>query len=187
MLQNQCPDGTHCPEKKCCPRPGGGYGCCPYGMRATCCYDGITCCPLSWICVVSERACVRLRYSSVLRVQAAVLVNSTGKRCHDGTTDMELKAGKSIPTQQIETAMKRSGFIDVSSPDEKYQCPEGTSTCELSSGINGCCPIQNAKWIKIKIMNTISHPHSPEGKSSQVLQEISCSLGFGKLYFVTSH
>ena len=95
-------------------------------------------------------------YSSVLRVGAAVLVNSTGKRCRDG------KAGKRIPSQQIETAMKRSVLID----DEKYQCPEGTSTCKHSSGIDGCCPIQNAKWININIMDTIPHPHSPEGMSS---------------------
>ena len=142
------------------------YLCCPYGRLSVCCDDRKHCCKYGYICI-PQGMCM---FPPLLREPAAVLVNSTGKRCRDGTADMNLKAGKSIPTQQIETAMKRSGFIgtsgDVSSPDEKYKCPEGTSTCELSSGNDGCCPIQNAKWIKIKIMNTIPHPHSSEGMSS---------------------
>ena len=197
MLQNECPDGRHCSEQKCCRTHGRPrvYACCPYGILATCCRDLQTCCPQGWTCIITTRQCGRSTYSSVLRVQAAVLVNSTGKRCRDGTTDMELKAGKSIPTQQIETAMKRSGFIgtsgDVSSPDEKYKCPEGTSTCELSSGNDGCCPIQNAKWIKIKIMNTISHPHSPEGMwsfardlvFSRLWKTVFCYQSLNQLFF----
>lgn len=184
MLQNQCPDGTQCPNQRCCPRRRGGYGCCRWGRIANCCPDRITCCPRGWLCLVTERECVQQTYSSVLRVQAAVLVNSTGKRCRDGTAGMDLKSGRSIPSQQVETALKTSGFIgtsgDVSSPVEKYQCPDGTSTCELSSGIDGCCPIQNARWIKI--VDTFPRPHSSEGMSS-FWQESSCALVFGKLYF----
>ncbi|XP_020600550.1 granulins-like [Orbicella faveolata] len=161
---NQCPDGTQCPNQRCCPRRRGGYGCCRWGRIANCCPDRITCCPRGWLCLVTERECVQQTYSSVLRVQAAVLVNSTGKRCRDGTAGMDLKSGRSIPSQQVETALKTSGFIgtsgDVSSPVEKYQCPDGTSTCELSSGIDGCCPIQNARWIKI--VDTFPRPHSSE-------------------------
>ena len=172
MSQNVCPDGRHCPEQMCCRARGytRRYSCCPYGIRSTCCADQLTCCPAGWYCITLTRECVRPGYSSVLRVQAAMLANSTGKRCRDGTVDMDLQAGKIIPTQQIETAKKRSRFIgtsgDVSPPDKKYQCPKGTSTCELSSGIDGCCPIQNAKWTRIKIMDTIPHPYSPEGMSS---------------------
>ena len=93
--------------------------------------------------------CKRVIDSSVLRVQAIPLVNSTEKRCHDGTAGMDPKVNKIIPSEQAETAFKRSGFIgtsgDVSSPDENYQCPDGTTICELSRGIYGCCPIKNTR------------------------------------------
>ena len=85
--------------------------------------------------------------SSVLRVPAAELVNSTDKCCRDGTAGMDLKAGIRIPSQQVETALKTSGFIDtsgdVSSRDEKFQCPDGTGMCKLFSGRDGCSPIPN--------------------------------------------
>ena len=136
-------------------------------MSTTCCLDRLHCCPSFALC---RGELCEYQFSSVLGVQAAVLVNGTGKLCRNVAAGIDLKAAKRIPSQQIETAKKRSGFIgtsgDVSSHDKKYQCPEGTSTCELSSGIEGCCPIQNAKWIKIKIMDTIPHPDSPEGMSS---------------------
>ena len=93
--------------------------------------------------------CRRAINSSVLRVQAILLVNSTEKRCRDGTAGMDPKVNRIIPSQQAETAFKRSGLIDTSSDvfssDEKYQCPDGTTICELSSGIYGCCPIENTR------------------------------------------
>jgi len=66
----------------------------------------------------------------------------------------------------VERESKRNGFIGISSkvfsPDEKHQCPDGTRTCELPSGIDGCCPIQNPRWIKI--MDSIPpNPYSSEG------------------------
>ena len=132
---------------------------------------------------------MRQTYSSILRVQAAELVNSTDKRCPDGTAGMDFKAGRSTPSQQVETALKRSGFIDspgqVSSPGEKYQCPEGTSTCELSSGRDGCCPIQNAReWIKT--MDSIPHPHSSEGMSS-LGKRTRVVFALENCIFITSH
>ena len=93
--------------------------------------------------------CRRAINSSVLRVQAILLVNSTEKRCRDGTAGMDPKVNRIIPSQQAETAFKRSGLIDTSSDvfpsDEKHQCPDGTTICELSSGIYGCCPIENTR------------------------------------------
>ena len=81
------------------------------------------------------------------------LVNSTDKHCRDDTAGVELgmdpKIRRVILSQPAEQASKRSGLIgtsgDVFSPDEKYQCPEGTTICEISSGIYGCCPIENAR------------------------------------------
>ena len=84
-------------------------------------------------------------YSSVLRIPAHLLANDTDKGCRDGIAGMDLKVGRIRPSQQPETALKRMRFISTSgevfSTDEKYQCPEGTSICELSSGIYGCCQL----------------------------------------------
>ena len=146
MLQVECPDGSHCPDRnRCCiTRNPMRYGCCRYGIQAVCCQDRMGCCPAGYICLTRTRRCIQaLTDSSVLRVQAILLVNSTDKRGSDGTAGMDPKISKIIPSQQVETASKRNGFIGTSgnvfSPDEKYQCPDGTSICELSSGIYGCC------------------------------------------------
>ena len=139
-------DGTVCRNKKCCPiNPARTrFRCCSIGVRAICCPDLIGCCPVGFICDIRRRLCLRPGYSSVLRVQAIPLVNSTDKRCGDGTAGMDSKVSR-----QAEQASKKSGFIstsgDVFSPEEKHQCPDGTTICELSSGIYGCCPIENAR------------------------------------------
>ena len=168
----RCPDGTHCPDlTTCCARGPGrrpDFDCCPLGSAAVCCPNFKSCCPARHVCTtVPPFVCIPLRYSSILRVQAIPLVNSTVKRCRDGTAGMAQKVSKSIPSQQAETASKISGFIGTSgnvfSPDGNYQCLHGTSICELSSGIYGCC-------------------HLVRGYVN-FLQENSCFLGFGKLYF----
>ena len=168
----RCPDGKYCPARTtCCPSAPGrvsGFNCCDYGYAAVCCPDFIHCCPAGHACTtIPPRICIPLRYSSVLRVQAIPLVNSTDKRCRDGTAGMAQKASKSIPSQQAETSSKISGFIGTSgnvfSLDENYQCLHGTSICELSSGIYGCC-------------------HLVRGYVN-IWQENPCFPGFGKLYF----
>ena len=104
--------------------------------------------------------------SPALPEQAIRLVNSTDKRGSDGTAGTDPKDSKIIPSQQVETASKRNGFIGTSGnvffPDEKYQCPDGTSVCELSSGIYGCCHLVRG-YVKF-------------------WQENSCFFGFGKIY-----
>ena len=144
-------DGTVCRNKKCCPiNPARTrFSCCSIGVRAICCPDLIGCCPVGFICDIRRQLCLRPGYSSVLRVQAIPLVNSTDKRCRDGTAGIYPKVNRIIPSQKAETAFKRSGVIgtsgDVFSTDEKHQCPDGTTICELSSGIYGCCPIENTR------------------------------------------
>ena len=98
-----------------------------------------------------------------------MLVNSTDKRRCDGTAGMDPKVSRTIPSQKGETALKRNSFVGTSgklvfSSNEKYQCPDGTETCELPSGRNGCCPIRTARWIKIIENNP--PPHSSEGMLS---------------------
>ena len=166
----RCPDGTHCPDHHtCCPKSPGqrpGFDCCPYGYAAVCCPNFKSCCPARHVCTTSPPfLCIPLRYSSVLRVQAMPLVNSTNKHCRDGTASMAQKVSKSITSKQAETLLQRSGFIGTSgnvfSPDENCQCLHGTSVCELSSGIYGCC-------------------HLVRGYVN-FWQENSFFLGFGKL------
>ena len=148
----RCPDGGYCTyRQRCCPMEPPGphrrYGCCDWGDSSVCCDDYRTCCPTNHpICIPETRQCERLRvnsYSSVLRVPALPLVSDTDKGCRDGKAGMDLKVGRIRPSQQPETALKKIRFIGTSGevffPDEKYQCPEGTSICELSSGIYGCC------------------------------------------------
>ncbi|GMT05240.1 hypothetical protein PENTCL1PPCAC_27414 [Pristionchus entomophagus] len=55
-----CPDPSwHCPgATTCCLDPSGNWGCCPF-PAATCCSDGIHCCPFQTTC--SGSMCV---YSS---------------------------------------------------------------------------------------------------------------------------
>ena len=144
MLQ-VCPDGKHCPDNhRCCKVVAPiHYGCCAYvGLGANCCPDFRTCCPPGFLCG-AHKTCLAMKDSSALRVQAILLVNSTDQRCRDGAAGMDAKVSKIIPSQQKETASKRNGFIGTSgdflSPNEKYQCSDGTSICELSSGIYGCC------------------------------------------------
>ena len=100
-------------------------------------------------------------------MQAILLVNSIDKRGRDGTAGMDPKVSKIIPSQQVETAWKRNGFIGTSgnvfSPDDKYLCPDGTSICELSSGIYGCCHLVGG-YVKF-------------------WQENLCFSGFGELHF----
>ena len=46
-----CPDGqSECPsDNTCCKLSSGQYGCCPL-PEATCCSDGIHCCPQGYLC-----------------------------------------------------------------------------------------------------------------------------------------
>ena len=141
----RCPDGSFCPAgNKCCSRRGTGppyYRCCPYGPRSVCCLDGIGCCPPGTICFLARHQCL----------QASAPVSNKHTYGRDGTAG--IKVSRIIPSQQVETSLKRIAFVytfgDVLSPDEKYQCPDGTGPCELFYGIYGCCHIQNKQGIKI--------------------------------------
>ena len=140
-----------CRSKKCCPTNPSRtrFSCCSIGERAICCPDLVSCCPVGFICDIHRQLCIRPGYSSVLQVQAIPLVKIIDKRCRKGTAGMDPKVNRVTPSQQAEQASKKSGVIgtsgDVFSPDEKYQCPDGTTICELSPGIYGCCPIENAR------------------------------------------
>ena len=144
-LQVRCPDGHLCPAgSKCCRlirHTPPFYSCCPHGSLAVCCLDGRKCCPFGFQCSVTGNECLL----------ASALVNNKQTYGRDGTAG--IKVSRIIPSQQVETLSKRIGFVytsgDVLSPDDKYQCPDGTSPCEPFYGIYGCCHIQNKQGIKI--------------------------------------
>jgi len=168
----RCPDGTICPAGDgCCPYTleHGRYGCCRYGPGATCCPDYLTCCPRGFVCDIVRHRCYR----------SSRLVNNTDELGRDGTAGIHPKASSIIPSQQLETSLKRIGFLhasgDVLSPDEKYQCPDGTNPCELFYGIYGCCLIQNKR--RIKIMETRGYV--------KFWREHSCFLALENCIFLT--
>ena len=142
----RCPDGQLCPAgSKCCRlirHTAPFYSCCPYGSLAVCCFDGRKCCPYGFQCSASGQECLL----------ASALVNNKHTYGRDGTAG--IKFSRIIPSQQVETLSKSIGFVytsgDVLSPDEKYQCPDGTSPCELFYRIYGCCHIQNKQGIKME-------------------------------------
>ena len=104
---------------------------------------------MGFLCNLQRRLCIRPGYSSVLQVQAIPLGKIIDKGCREGTAGMDPKVNRVTPSQQAEQASKKSGVIgisgDVFSPDEKHQCADGTTICELSPGVYGCCPIENAR------------------------------------------
>ncbi|CAM9388008.1 unnamed protein product [Lampetra fluviatilis] len=54
-----CGRGQYCRRwQTCCQHRCGGWGCCN-GLRATCCSDGIHCCPSTTLCLMPYRLCGR--------------------------------------------------------------------------------------------------------------------------------
>jgi hypothetical protein len=52
-----CSPTFSCPDNNRCCRGPNGWGCCP-GLSATCCSDGVSCCPPSAICDLKNRRCL---------------------------------------------------------------------------------------------------------------------------------
>ena len=63
-----CPGGVqYCSNgETCCLDPSGEYGCCPISY-AVCCYDGIHCCPIGYICISSE-GCIKASLDGLHRI-----------------------------------------------------------------------------------------------------------------------
>ena len=59
VISTTCKDGSNCPgNTTCCVSPQGTVGCCPY-ENATCCSDGLHCCPQGYTCDLSKGQCVQ--------------------------------------------------------------------------------------------------------------------------------
>ena len=94
--------GRYCPIiQKCCPRT---YGYCPAEVYANCCPDRKTCSLRYWHCLALQHTSVKPTYSTVLRVQAILLVNSAERRCGDGLAGWDTQVSRILPSQQVEAA-----------------------------------------------------------------------------------
>ncbi|UYV61466.1 GRN, partial [Cordylochernes scorpioides] len=61
-----CPDRSKCPEDStCCLMEDGSYGCCLYS-EATCCSDGVHCCPNGYSCDLVNQDCQKNGLSAPL-------------------------------------------------------------------------------------------------------------------------
>jgi len=110
----KCPDGNYCQDgNTCCKTATGQYGCCPY-PSATCCNDGLHCCPSGYTCDLAH------------------------SRCIAGSTDnlLTFAAKKLQPSSMTKINL-------VPCPGGDY-CEDGSTCCKLASGQYGCCPYPNA-------------------------------------------
>ena len=112
MITTNKPQNIMCSDKKtqcldgdtCCKLPSGKgseYGCCPM-TNATCCSDGIHCCPSTYTCNVSGEICSKgsATVPLVKKVQGIrmapqnVVCPNSETECADGSTCCKLKSGE---------------------------------------------------------------------------------------------
>ena len=110
-----CPSGT-----TCCKGPTGVYQCCSF-PQASCCEDGIHCCPNGFTCD-SQRGVCRKYLKSVL---------------------MEMKKpAKSLPPENIKKGcLVKTKPKTINCTGGIYFCLDGETCCLLSPGVYGCCPM----------------------------------------------
>ncbi|XP_037133247.1 granulin b isoform X1 [Syngnathus acus] len=119
-----CPGGASlCPDTfTCCQRLGGDYGCCPM-PDATCCSDGLHCCPRGTACNLAAGTCDGA---------ASVLAASP-----------PMAKGDAAPG--VARLAKTAATTGVTACDERTGCPKGASCCFMkSAGEWGCCPLPQA-------------------------------------------
>ena len=59
VVSTTCKDGSSCPgNTTCCMSPQGTVGCCPY-ENASCCSDGLHCCPNGYTCDLAKGQCTK--------------------------------------------------------------------------------------------------------------------------------
>jgi len=116
-----CASGQSCPDgSTCCKLTSGQYGCCPY-PSATCCSDGLHCCPSGYTCDLVHSQCVAGELGTAL----------------PWALTMERGLNQPIRMKKRQPALK--GVTLVKCPDGNY-CQDGTTCCKLASGQYGCCP-----------------------------------------------
>ncbi|CAN7997268.1 unnamed protein product [Ixodes hexagonus] len=117
-----CGTGEYlCPDDFTCCKSGNlDYNCCPL-PNAVCCYDGQHCCPSGTSCDLSQGQCTL-----------------------DARVESGVKASLLKPARQL--GDERAG-IHVC-PDDKRECSDDATCCQMPKGAWGCCPLPNASCCK---------------------------------------
>ena len=135
-----------CPDDYTCCKIPGGWGCCPL-PKAVCCSDEEHCCPHDTTCNLKTNTCIP---------------HNEGKE-----TPLYKKKPAMLVTPQVQLTN-----TNIVCPDGESQCAKGETCCELSTGMYGCCPLQNAVCCK-------DHLHCcPHGTSCD-LEEGRCDSSDG--------
>ena len=116
--ESQCSDGS-----TCCLLKSGDYACCPLA-NALCCEDKVHCCPGDYKCNTAEGTCTKGdQVIAMFKKQPAI------------------KEAK----QNVLSLIAPQNVI---CPDGKSECADGSTCCQLTSGVYGCCPQANAVCCK---------------------------------------
>ena len=110
--KTQCADGDTC----CMLSPRKEYGCCPM-TNATCCSDGVHCCPSKYTCNVS------------------------GQICSKGSITVPLVEKVQLGVHMATSTAPQN---DVICPNKETECSAGSTCCKLKSEQYACCPIADA-------------------------------------------
>lgn len=121
-----CPDGGMCEERNtCCKNAVGGYSCCPL-PHAECCSDHLHCCYEGTLCDLVQAKCV----------------NKT----------VSLPWMSRVPAKQVLLVPQREEEVKaVICPDQKSECADDTTCCQLLDGSWGCCPLAKAVCCEDKL------------------------------------
>jgi len=122
-----CPNGQQCDEgDTCCGTSNTNqhFGCCPF-TKGTCCSDGIHCCPHDFSCELEIGECIYIHP-----------VSAAGEPALDGP------ATATAPV--IPLATEKKTVTKNMCPDQKKQCSDTATCCQLAGGAWACCPEANA-------------------------------------------
>ncbi|UYV61465.1 GRN [Cordylochernes scorpioides] len=153
-----CPDRSKCPEDStCCLMEDGSYGCCLYS-EATCCSDGVHCCPNGYSCDLVNQDCQKNGLSAPLLKKLPSMKSSDQvcpdkSQCPGDSTCCLMDDGSygccpyhcrknelSAPLLKKLPIKNQKGVI---CPDDTI-CPKNTTCCKMITGPYGCCPFPNA-------------------------------------------
>nr|XP_039257278.1 multiple epidermal growth factor-like domains protein 6 isoform X6 [Styela clava] len=168
-----CSDGSQCPGiETCCKLKSGAWGCCLY-PNATCCVDGVHCCPSTYNCVSGK--CVKkgeiiveaLEKVPAVRVSNVICPDGQSE-CLDGSTCCKLGSGQygCCPIPKA-----------VCCADGKHCCPQGYA-CHVSAGT---C-VKGLETIKalLKIPASVPNVICPDGESQCPDGSTCCKLSSGQ-------
>ncbi|BFY97546.1 hypothetical protein BsWGS_00586 [Bradybaena similaris] len=134
-----CPGGaTECPVGSTCCRAALSYNCCPL-PKATCCSDGIHCCPQNYKCNGTTGACILGTKVQDWQTKTPTKsmknkICTDNSQCPFGSTCCKLESDQN----------RCCPLLSVVCPGGQSQCPDGTTCCKMRTGGYGCCPYQLA-------------------------------------------